>query len=263
MRFLKELFLHRLRDIDAALRSNTKTQLIKYVILRQALKLIGIKEEYFSHYIPSSISSLYGYKFFTRKNTLDFLFVSKYYEPDTTKFIRELNGEIFFDIGAHIGRYSILCSKNFKKIYSFEPESDNFRILKLNIRLNNLRNVFPINVAISNKNGYQYILRPGINTGVACVNEREGIPVKTIKLDDFVRKNKIKESAIRIIKIDVEKSERKVIEGMKRILIRGNPILIVEGSLEMIRYLSNYGYKCKKLLDKNNYLFAKEYQCLE
>ena len=45
-------------------------------------------------------------------------------------FSKKINSEIFIDIGANIGFYSILLSGHFKKIYSFEPNQRNFQVLR-------------------------------------------------------------------------------------------------------------------------------------
>jgi len=49
------------------------------------------------------------------------------------RFSKKINSEILLDIGANIGFYSILSSDFFKKIYSYEPNERNFKVLKKNI----------------------------------------------------------------------------------------------------------------------------------
>lgn len=60
----------------------------------------------------------------------------------TTK-IPYSDGDVFIDIGANIGEWAI-CMAVFNstfKIYAYEPVEDSFRVLKNNIKLNNLYNV--------------------------------------------------------------------------------------------------------------------------
>ena len=63
-------------------------------------------------------------------------------EPGTIKWIDEFNLErnIFWDIGANIGIYSIYAAIKHKNIEvtSFEPSTSNLRVLSRNISLNNL-----------------------------------------------------------------------------------------------------------------------------
>jgi len=69
----------------------------------------------------------------TRPNTIDFWATLESYEPDLTQFLTEfLNGEkgTFVDVGAHIGRFSTLMSKQGWKVISFEPLKTNFKALE-------------------------------------------------------------------------------------------------------------------------------------
>lgn len=85
-------------------------------------KLGTIKFEDFNSRIPSNrINS-----FFTK-------------EPDTLTWIENMDpGETLFDIGANVGTYSIYAAKKGLRVYSFEPESNNFLALNHNILINNL-----------------------------------------------------------------------------------------------------------------------------
>ena len=71
--------------------------------------------------------------------------------------IKESNEErLILDIGAQSGIFSIyaLYRNNNAKIYSFEPDPENFIQLKENIKENKLdKNIYPINKAVSGKNG--------------------------------------------------------------------------------------------------------------
>jgi len=76
------------------------------------------------------------------------------YEPQMRKYFN-LNKGAFIDIGANIGRYSIMLGRKYNsmKIVSIEASKETFEILKKNIKLNNLKNVIPLNMAISDKRG--------------------------------------------------------------------------------------------------------------
>jgi len=73
----------------------------------------------------SCIAEIFGYKFECRKNTTDILHIIDF-EPETTGFLLNQKGKIFIDVGAHIGRYSILLSKNFEKIIAIEADPYNY-----------------------------------------------------------------------------------------------------------------------------------------
>jgi len=61
-------------------------------------------------------------------------------EPETVKWIAGFKaGEVFLDIGANMGLYTIFAAVYSKsKVYAFEPESQNYALLNRNIILNNI-----------------------------------------------------------------------------------------------------------------------------
>ena len=61
-------------------------------------------------------------------------------EPITIKWIRSFKkNSVFYDVGANIGIYSIFAGYvSDVKVYSFEPESNNYSALNRNIVLNQL-----------------------------------------------------------------------------------------------------------------------------
>ncbi len=71
---------------------------------------------------------------------------------------------------------------------------------------------------------------------------------------------KISSKDIELIKIDVEGHEYFVLQGMKRILREGNPIITVEilennpFKKEMVSLIEKYGYKMCRKLDGTNYV---------
>ena len=55
-------------------------------------------------------------------------------EPDTIEWIESFDkNDVFLDIGANIGIYSLYAAKNVSKVWAIEPESLNFAMLNLNI----------------------------------------------------------------------------------------------------------------------------------
>jgi len=56
--------------------------------------------------------------------------------------------KIVIEVGAHIGTWSIPLSKVVPKVYSFEPQSSIFKILKMNMDLNSANNIEAINAGL-------------------------------------------------------------------------------------------------------------------
>ena len=56
--------------------------------------------------------------------------------------------DVWLDIGAHIGAFTLRAAKDVKAVIAVEPDEDNFRVLCESIRLSGLKNVLPIKAAI-------------------------------------------------------------------------------------------------------------------
>ena len=181
-----------------------------------------------------------GFSLYTDKlDTLDLL-VNKEYEPSETKMIKKSlkRGMIGLDIGANIGYYSILMAERCKKVYSFEPQNDNYKILKRNILLNNCENkIIPERKALANYTGRAALKINRFNNGghsIAMkfnVLDRKAIEtVDCIKLDDYF----INKPNPEIIKMDVEGYEREVIQGGESVF-KSAKFIAFENDAEMLR----------------------------
>lgn len=165
-----------------------------------------------------------------------FGFKSRFY-PDSGVFPDNYNLELFkknknyvcLDLGAYIGDTAYLMNKYLKpqKIYAFEPDPDNLKVLKENIKLNQLQDkVIPVPLAASDKDGYCYFEKRGAGSEIVNKKMNKGtIKVKTIKIDDFVEKERIKK--VDLIKMDIEGAEFYALKGAVKILKRDKPDLII------------------------------------
>jgi len=81
-------------------------------------------------------------------------------EPGTCDWIKTevRSGEIFYDIGANIGVYTILaakCTGKNGRVFAFEPHCPNFSRMLDNIRVNNLEHIVtPCNFALHDQQGF-------------------------------------------------------------------------------------------------------------
>lgn len=156
-------------------------------------------------------------------------------EPETIAWINYWSKQeanlIFFDIGANIGIFSLYAANELKstKVYCFEPASDNYAALVLNITLSNLYNVFAFNLALSNQNKLTSLhlsdLRVGhsgaqINRPVNDKNELfESVKVESVisfSLDTLV--DEFGFPCPTIVKIDVDGIESDILSGMIKTL---------------------------------------------
>lgn len=130
------------------------------------------------------------------------------------------------DVGGFIGD-SVLVLKPYtnKKIYSFEAVQENYNLLLQTIKLNNLDNVVAENVALGSTTGVIEIQVAGSASSFSeCHSTVYGTEkVKMIRLDDYVKKNKLN---VGLIKIDIEGAEQDFLAGAKETIIEQKPILL-------------------------------------
>lgn len=75
--------------------------------------------------------------------------------------------ESILDVGAHVGLFSIYAAKKFPRavITALEPNRESFNHLMLNLEINGISNVFPINKGISANGRFVRIGHDAQNTG--------------------------------------------------------------------------------------------------
>lgn len=162
------------------------------------------------------------YEFQTRRR-------SCFKEPETIKWIEDnlSDGDVFYDIGANIGAYSLVASKLGKlnsRIISFEPAFMNYPQLVKNLVLNKCENVSAYQLALSDKNsviefGYRG-LTAGLGLHTVGVRNSEEIAytqnVLSVKMDALESLWGIPKPTL--IKLDVDGPELEVLLGAKECL---------------------------------------------
>lgn len=175
-----------------------------------------------------------GCKMFLDKN--DVMQLSLFnYESVETEIVKNnvKKNDIVIDVGANIGYYTLLMAKNDAIVHSYEPEFQNFDLLKKNVDINNFSsNVTLYNKAVSNFNGNSKLILSEHSTGQHKLeNSRFG----TKSID--VEVTKIELDRIDFAKIDVEGAELNVLKGMKNL---PNKLLIEFNSLNLEEFDTNH-----------------------
>ena len=135
-------------------------------------------------------------------------------------------GDIVFDIGAYVGDTALWFSKAVGpqgKVYAFEPEPRNFEKLKANLERNNVTNVIPLQLAVSETKGEMQVAS-GAGSSVITQDDT-GTSVKVTTIDKFVEANKL--PRVDFIKMDVEGHELKVLKGAHETIQAFKPSLAV------------------------------------
>lgn len=228
------------------------------------------------YYLPRNIQkkwllkphSIQGHKMYLDTTDSLGLSSSEFHENFETQLVRNLikKGDTVLDIGANIGYYTLIFAKlvgREGKVFAFEPDLENFNLLKKNVKINGYRNIILVNKAVSNKNGKEKLYISIYNKGdhrIFDVNDgRKYIEIETIKLDDYFKNYN---GNIDFIKIDVQGAEGGVIEGMLNLLEKNRDLKILS---EFVPSLSTlFGFKPKEFFNmllkngfKPNYIDEK------
>jgi FkbM family methyltransferase len=173
---------------------------------------------------------------------------------------KKIKSEILIDIGANIGFYSILLSKYFKIIKSYEPNLRNFRVLNRNIKKNKLQNIIQtFNYGLGNKKqilkGTSMTKGELFQTSGFSISEKNehGEDVFVYIGDEVLDFN----GEILTIKIDVEGHELFVLQGIKKTLENNACIVQIEiwdkNQKEIYAFLNNLDYKKTTSIDGDTY----------
>ncbi len=194
---------------------------------------------------------------------------------------KNLKGKIIlFDVGAHHGEtLKLFLNKlDILEIHCFEASPINFKILSKEIKILNFKsNIYLNNVGIGSTNEDTFINQTE-ETSSSSINEfninseyfkkkmrilnikntknfYNKIPIKVIKLDDYIEKKKI--FKIDILKIDTEGFELNVLKGLKLNNKKVKFIYFEHHYDDMIK--KNYKFAdINKIL--NDYGFVKKYK---
>lgn len=136
------------------------------------------------------------------------IWIDKVYEP----FLHGKKDLTIIDVGCNVGLFTHYASKYAKQIYALEPAQRHFDVMKYMFMYNGIKNVTPIQKALSHKNGKanffhndnvtMFSLNPAVN--------QKGIKevVYTITFDKLFEDLKI--DHVDFMKVDVEGSEAEI-----------------------------------------------------
>jgi FkbM family methyltransferase len=126
--------------------------------------------------------------------------------------------QVFVDVGANVGGYSVRAGAKGMKVFAFEPNPDIFRLMKRNAEINHV-SLDAFQCALGSSNGQARLL---VNGATSSISSEEGITVEMRTLDSFTL------PAVDLVKIDVESYELEVLQGARRTLEEHHPALMVE-----------------------------------
>lgn len=149
--------------------------------------------------------------------------------------------DVFYDIGANIGYYTVLVARKIKHVVSFEPFSQSYKYLLENIALNKLDNVKTYNVAIGKDAEKKYLFVPSRKNWASLADDahvswREKDvhkeEVQVLSIDYFLEH--FKECPPSCIKMDVEGHEYSIIKGALETFRKYHPSILMELHLKIL-----------------------------
>jgi FkbM family methyltransferase len=168
-------------------------------------------------------------------------------------------GDWVLDLGANVGHYAMRMSDlvgSSGRVIAVEPMPDTFALLAANARLFAYANVSLLNVAVSDRIATVGIELPRFAEGLPnyyqarLTSDPAKFAVMTLPIDALALPMKV-----RLAKIDVEGHELPVLQGMRRLIERDHPVLIVEtGAQDVIDLLHGFGYGTERLPGSSNLL---------
>lgn len=142
------------------------------------------------------------------------------HEPVVKEFLTShfFQDKVFVDAGADVGAYSVRAAARGMKVYAFEPNPGNARILRRNAEINHL-SIDLIECALGASNGKAILSQNG---AISRITQEKGIEIAMRTLDSFEL------PAVDLLKVDVEGYELEVLRGARQTLSRCHPTLMVE-----------------------------------
>jgi FkbM family methyltransferase len=146
-------------------------------------------------------------------------------------------GPVFVDVGANIGSSTLdaLLHFGFREAICFEPDARTFRILKLNLVLNDLEDRASAHrIALSNTDGEAVLEQAPHNFGDSrlvpgdppSAQEGDHQTVATRRLDALVEEGLVEPAAIGLLWIDAQGHDPYVLDGARSALGSGFPVVV-------------------------------------
>jgi FkbM family methyltransferase len=150
------------------------------------------------------------------------------YERDKARVFEQSirPGSVVYDIGAHVGYYTLIASKlvgSEGRVIAFEPVSRNLEYLREHVRMNGAENVTIMDAAVAEHEG-----RSRLETGPSSYQgrlSRSGeLEVRTVSLDELVSHGL---PGPRCIKMDIEGGELAALRGAIGVLRESKPVIFL------------------------------------
>ncbi len=183
-------------------------------------------------------------------------------ELPVQKALREYlrGGDIFYDIGANIGFFSIIGALLVLPeghVYAFEPVPQNALRIQMNAQLNDFHHVSVIEKAVADSSRDGELILADHPAGAVLASAgappdaTHAIAIQLVAIDDLVMKNKLQPPTV--VKIDVEGAEIEVLLGMSATIKKFSPVIIYEIDDGEIQKFEEKNRRCEEFLTARGY----------
>lgn len=159
------------------------------------------------------------------------------------------SGDVFLDIGANVGFYSLMASGivgNTGQVYAFEPLPRLANLLRRTVAANGVTNLVIVEAVVGSAVGTASIAAMAdsayshVVDGANAIDDRHGhwtpVTVRAVTIDDYVRN--VVRRLPRLIKMDIEGSEIEAVDGATAILSdpQGPDVICEVGAPHLARF---------------------------
>lgn len=176
-----------------------------------------------------------------------------YVEEQTNFFKKNIkDGDVVLDLGANNGYFTCLFAQlvgKSGKVFAFEPEPNNFKLIKKNVEINGYQNVIVEQKAVSNIKGFikMYLSNSPKDHRIYDTHEnRKSIEIECITLDEYFKDFNQK---IDFVKSNIQGADYAAFQGMESIFEKSKSgiVMAIEFNPTMIK---EFGGNAEEFLDK-------------
>ena len=180
-------------------------------------------------------------------------------EPDDARFALDFlrPGDLFIDVGANIGFYSVLAARRGASVKAFEPTPDARAVLERNAFLNGVECDVSVREAAcgSASGSARFTIGLDIDNHLASADDPSAVAIEMTTLDQEVSDAVTGQL---MLKVDAEGHEVEVLGGAGELISKYRPVVLVEvydGGRSIRNVLSGHGYQSYKYDPRHRRLF--------
>lgn len=161
--------------------------------------------------------------------------------------------DVAIEVGANIGALTVPLSRRCKRVFAFEPQPQNYELLKQNLAVNEIQNVASFSYAVGAETAMVHMptldeldIEHGIVGDYGGAEIGSGsFTVSQCTLDSMHKDF----GKVAFIKMDCEGSELNVLKGAEKLITKDWPLLYMENdrkekSAALLEWLTDHAYHC-------------------